>query len=146
MGLDVEIGEQRSIELDGEDDEVVDEEGEMENDDIVCEVVSVVASNQTDIEIELTVSDMCENRLVSEFVEKGCACALLKDQQCSQQFSLDYIADVHSHLLLFHVTSMTWQFLAKLLPTNFSSSIVTESRHSCKNNYSKYMHGGQHIF
>ena len=82
LGLDVEIGEQRSIELDGE---VVDEEDEMENNDIVCEVVSAVASNQTDIEIELTVSDMCENRLVSDFVEKGCACALLKDQQCSQQ-------------------------------------------------------------
>ena len=43
LGLDVEIGEQRSIELDSEDDEVVDEEDEMENDDIVCEVVSVVA-------------------------------------------------------------------------------------------------------
>ena len=45
----LEIGEQRTIELDGENDEVVDEEDELENGDIVCEVVSAVANNQADV-------------------------------------------------------------------------------------------------
>ena len=128
MGLDVEIGEQRSTELDGEDDEVVDEEDEMENDDIVCEVVSTVASNQADIEIELTISDMCENSLVSDFVEKGCACALLKDQQCSQQFSLDYIADVHSHYASLSRDKHDMAILGQIIAnSNFSSSTVTST-------------------
>ena len=125
LGLDVEIGEQRSIELDDEDDDVVDEEDEMENDDIVCEVVSAVARNRSDVEIELTVSDMCENRLVSEFVEKGCACALLKDQQCSQQFSLDYIADVHSHYASLSRDKHDMAILGQLLPTLTSAVLLS---------------------
>ena len=90
---------------------------------------------------------MCENRLVSDFVEKGCACALLKDQQFSQQFSLDYIANVHSHYASLSRDKHDMAFLGQIIAnSNFSSSIVTESRHSCKNNYRKYMHGGQQIF
>ena len=148
VSLAVEIGEQ-SIEPDDEDDEIVDEEDELEKDDIVREVVSAVAINQTDFEIEPTVSDLCENRLVCEFAEKGCGCALLKGQQCSQQFSTDYIADIRSHCASLSRDELDMAILGQIMAnSNFSSSIVKQSRHSCmqrQKNYSKYMHGGQQI-
>ena len=77
----------------------------------------------------------------------GRACALLKDQQCSQQFSLEYIADVQSHYASLSHDKHDMAILGQIIAnSNFSNSIVTEYRHSCKNNYSKYMHGGQQIF
>ena len=45
------------------------------------ENLSAVANNWTDVEIEPTISDMLEERVFSEFVEKGCGCKLLKGQQ-----------------------------------------------------------------
>ena len=87
-------------EVQDEDDEVQDEDDGLEKTEILDEFVRDVAGGQTNVEVEPTLSDMSEMKLVQEFVKKGCGCKLLKGEQCCQQFTTEYILEVRSHAYL----------------------------------------------
>ena len=54
-----------------------DEDDGLENVEILDEIVRDVAVGMTNVEIEPSLSDMSEMKLVEEFARRGCGCQLL---------------------------------------------------------------------
>ena len=61
---------------------VQDEDDGLENVEILDEIVRDVAVGMTNVEIEPSLSDMSEMKLVEEFARRGCGCQLLSGEQC----------------------------------------------------------------
>ena len=78
---------------------VQDEDDGLENVEILDEIVRDVAVGMTNVEIEPSLSDMSEMKLVEEFARSGCGCQLLSGEQCCKWFSIEYIQEVRSHCL-----------------------------------------------
>ena len=130
------------ITVQGEDDG-------LENVEILDEIRRDVAVGMTNVEIEPSLSDMSEMKLVEEFARRGCGCQLISGEQCCKWFSIEYIQEVRSHCLSLTHDELDMVILGQIMATSNSiSSVVTTSRHVNKKRerqHNHYIHSGQRI-
>ena len=126
-----------------------DEDDGLENVEILDEIMRDVAVGMTNVELEPSLSDMSEMKLVEKFARRGCGRQLLSGEQCCKWFSIEYIQEVRSHCLYLNHDELDIVILGQIMATfNSTSYVVTTSRHVNKKREKKhnhYIHSGQCI-
>lgn len=134
----------------GDEEEGLDDNSfNISDDDDVLAIVHSVAHADIDVEIEPCKSDLDEQKVIADFVSKGCGCNLRNGQSCSLRLSDDHIANIRLQCAALSHDELDMVVLGQLMAmSNKSDSVVTESRHSIKarkHTYTSFSHGGIRI-
>lgn len=117
------------------EDPSIEESGASSEDDrsfdmLVEEALARVPTNSIEVECEPTESEEQENQLVVQYMAKGCGCLLNNGQQCSSQFTTEYVLDVRASCLELTRNELDMVLLGQLMAsTDLSETVGQKTKH-----------------
>ena len=83
-----------------------------------------------DVVCEHSTSEELETKTIGEFMAMGCGCQRNNGQQCSQQFTSDYVREARLSCMELSRGELDMAILGQVMAArNVSATVVTESRH-----------------